>query len=83
MLIKTLAGNLDIRNALGVKSSVPPIGPLTLLQAPSSFVKDLAAKGLATQSVVLGPAASTSCGNLLELQLLRSPPRPAELEVLF
>ena len=33
---------------------------------------------LATQNTVLGPAASASPGSLLELQHLRSRPRPVE-----
>lgn len=45
---------------------------LTLLWARNLIEKDLAAKGLATQSVVLVPAASALRGSLLEMKLFSS-----------
>ena len=64
VLTESRARNLGIRDILTVESSIPPISAFTLLWARNSFGKDLAAKGLATQSVVLVPAASALRGSL-------------------
>lgn len=78
-LLKSRPGIL-VRNVLTVKNFTLSTNPLTLLPTQNLFPKDFVPKGLATQSVVLGPTASASLGSMLEMQTLRSHPRPAELE---
>lgn len=74
-LLKSQPGIL-VGNVLTAKNFTPPTNPLMLLLAQNLFSRDFVAKGLATQSVVLGPAASASLGSMLEMQILRSHPRP-------
>lgn len=65
---------LVMRDVLTLKSFTPPTSLLICPHAQNAFVKHLAAKGLVTQRVVLGPAASVSHEGLLEMQIFRSHP---------